>query len=102
MPSAPVAVVKSAISKARSRLTWKALQTIQQRCCVPISSPEHSHALFAGYRLVAMDGSNFEVADEEENVSAFGYPGSRTGAAGGMGRCRTLVAQPHPRHAVHG
>lgn len=81
-PAAPVAVVKSAISKARSRLTWKALQAIQQRCCVPLSSAEHSHAFFAGYRLVAMDGSNFEVADETENVTAFGYPGSRTGAAG--------------------
>ena len=29
-----------------------------------------------------MDGSNFEVADEKENVAAFGYPGSRTGEAG--------------------
>ncbi len=81
-PTAPVAVVKSAISKARSRLTWRALREIQQRCCAPLSSPEHSHAFFAGYRLVAMDGSNFEVADEKENVAAFGYPGSRTGAAG--------------------
>lgn len=81
-PAAPVAVVKSAISKARSRLTWKALQDIQQRCCVPLSSPAHPHAFFAGYRLVAMDGSNLDVADEKENVAAFGYPGSRTGAAG--------------------
>lgn len=29
-----------------------------------------------------MDGSNFEVADEKENVAVFGYPGSRTGEAG--------------------
>lgn len=81
-PTAPVAVVKSGISKARSRLTWKALRDIQRRCCAPLSAPEHSHAFFAGYRLVAMDGSNFEVADEKNNVVAFGYPGSRTGEAG--------------------
>ena len=81
-PFAPVKVVKSAISKARSRLTWKALHTLQQRCCRPLSTPEHQHAFFAGYRLVAMDGSNFEVPDEKENVKAFGYPGSRTGQAG--------------------
>lgn len=81
-PIAPVSVVKSGISKARSRLTWKALRDIQRRCCTPLSTPEHGHAFFAGYRLVAMDGSNFEVADEKENVIAFGYPGSRTGAAG--------------------
>lgn len=81
-PTAPVAVVKSGISKARSRLTWKALRDIQRRCCVPLSTGAHPHAFFAGYRLVAMDGSNFEVADEKQNVAAFGYPGSRTGAAG--------------------
>ena len=82
MPTAPVAVVKSGISKARSRLTWKALRDIQRRCCIPLSAPDHSHAFFAGFRLVAMDGSNFEVADEKKNVAAFGYPGSRTGEAG--------------------
>jgi hypothetical protein len=81
-PMAPVSVVKSGISKARARLTWKALRDIQRRCCIPLSPPDHGHAFFAGYRLVAMDGSNFEVADEKKNVAAFGYPGSRTGAAG--------------------
>lgn len=81
-PMAPVSVVKSGISKARSRLTWKALHDIQRRCCLPLSTPAHGHAFFAGYRLVAMDGSNFDVADEEKNVAAFGYPGSRTGAVG--------------------
>lgn len=81
-PVAPVVVVKSAISKARSRLKWKALHAIAQRCCCPLSKPEDQHAFFAGYRLVAMDGSNFEVPDEQENVKAFGYPGSRTGHSG--------------------
>lgn len=124
-PNAPV----TDVSKAGSRLTWKALQAIRQRCCAPLTSPEHPHAFFAGYRLVIMDGSNFEVADEKEKVAVFGYPGSRTGhadypqtqcailvvrqpchpgceagqlPAGGMGSGRALAAQPHARHAVHG
>lgn len=29
-----------------------------------------------------MDGSNFELPDEPDNVEQFGYPGSRTGHAG--------------------
>lgn len=91
-PLAPVTVVKSAISKARSRLKWQALQALSQRCCRPLASPDHTHAFFAGYRLVAMDGSNFEVADEKENVDAFGYPGSRTGQAGyPQAQCAILV-----------
>jgi hypothetical protein len=57
-----------------------------------LATPEHAHAFFAGYRLVAMDGSNFEVADEKENVDAFGYPGSRTGQAGyPQAQCAILV-----------
>ena len=32
---------------------------------------------------MAMDGSNFEVPYEPDNIAAFGYPGSRTGVAGG-------------------
>jgi hypothetical protein len=81
-PVAPVNVVKSAISKARARLTWEALKAIGQRCVRPLARPEQTHAFFAGYRLVAMDGSNIEVPDEDANVQAFGYPGSRTGHAG--------------------
>lgn len=81
-PTAPVKVVKSAISKARSRLTWKALKAIVQRCCRPLARPEDTDAFFSGYRLVAMDGSKFEIPDEQGNVEVFGYPGSRTGEAG--------------------
>lgn len=33
-------------------------------------------------RMVSGPNTIFEVADEKENVAVFGYPGSRTGAAG--------------------
>ena len=43
-------------------------------------------------RLVAIDGSNFEVPDEAANAAAFGYPGSRTGHAGyPQAQCAVLV-----------
>jgi hypothetical protein len=39
-----------------------------------------------------MDGSNFELPDESENVTHFGYPGSRTGHAGyPQAQCAVLV-----------
>ena len=48
--------------------------------CVPLADPAgHPEAFFAGLRVVAVDGSNFELPDEAANVEAFGYPGSRTG-----------------------
>jgi hypothetical protein len=42
---------------------------------------QNPQAFYAGLRVVAMDGSNFELPDESENVTHFGYPGSRTGHA---------------------
>jgi len=41
---------------------------------------------------MAIDGSNFEVPDEPDNSTAFGYPGSRTGVAGyPQAQCAILV-----------
>ena len=40
------------------------------------------NAFYRGLRLMAIDGSNFEVPDEPDNIAAFGYPGSRTGVSG--------------------
>ena len=50
------------------------------------------HAFYAGLRLVAFGGSNFEIPDEAANVVAFGRPGSRTGrAAYPQAQCAVLV-----------
>ena len=52
----------------------------------------HPEAFYRGLRLVAMDGSNFELPDEVNNVAHFGRPGSRTGVAGyPQAQCAVLV-----------
>lgn len=71
---APVPVVKSTISKARSRLDWRALQALQRRCCLPLSTPAHPHAFFSALRLVSIDSGLLDVCDQKENVRSFGYP----------------------------
>ena len=81
--AAPARVAKSSISQVRAKLGAAPLDELMRRCCVPLAQPEvHPAAFYAGLRVVAMDGSNFELPDEAENVAAFGYPGSRTGRAG--------------------
>ena len=79
----PKRVAKSSISALRSRIGWQPLADLVQRCCIPLAdSKVHPEAFFKGLRLVAMDGSNFELPDEPDNIAQFGYPGSRTGHAG--------------------
>jgi Insertion element 4 transposase N-terminal/Transposase DDE domain len=89
----PARVAKSSISALRTRIKAAPLQELVQRCCVPLLQPQsHGPGFYAGLRLVAMDGSCFELADEADNVEAFGRPGSRTGfAAYPQARCAVLV-----------
>ena len=52
----------------------------------------HPQAFYVGLRLVAIDGSTFELPDEAQNAAHFGYPGSRIGRAGyPQARCMVLV-----------
>jgi len=86
-------VAKSSISAARSKIGYAPLRTLYERACVPLATArEQPEAFYAGLRLVAIDGSNFEVPDEQANAAAFGYPGSRTGhAAYPQAQCAVLV-----------
>ncbi len=86
-------VGKSSISAARSKIGCAPLQALHGRACVPLAEAgAQPHAFYAGLRLVAIDGSNFEVPDEAANAAEFGYPGSRTGhAAYPQAQCAVLV-----------
>ena len=86
-------VAKSSISALRAKIGFEPLQDLMDKHCVPLAEPaQHPEAFFAGLRVVAMDGSNFELPDEAANVKAFGYPGSRTGHAGyPQAQCAVLV-----------
>ena len=89
----PARVAKSSISALRSKIGAAPLAELVQRCCVPMAdSRSHPEAFYRGLRLVAIDGSCFELPDELDNVEHFGRPGSRTGVAGyPQARCAVLV-----------
>ena len=89
----PLRVAKSSISALRSKIGPQPLADLIDRCCSPLAEPAtHPEAFYKGLRLVAMDGSNFELPDEPENIEQFGYPGSRTGHAGyPQAQCAVLV-----------
>ena len=90
---AAVTIAKSSLSEMRGKIGSGPLQTLVARACIPLADAKrHPDAFYAGLRLVAIDGSNLEVADEPDNIKAFGYPGSRTGHAGyPQAQCAVLV-----------
>lgn len=75
-------VGKSAISAARTRLGASVMHSIAQQALVPLATIATPEAFYQGMRLVSLDGSGLEVADEAANREAFGVPGTQQGRTG--------------------
>jgi hypothetical protein len=79
-PSAVVKVAgKSGISQARSRLGFEPVRQLHDDVVGPIAVATTQGAWYGGWRLVSLDGSTLDVADEPANDAAFGRPGSSRG-----------------------
>ena len=70
---------KSGISQARTRLSWEPLQQLHDELIQPIAVRTTRGAWYRKWRLVSLDGSTFDVADEKVNEDAFGRPGASRG-----------------------
>jgi hypothetical protein len=81
-PSAALRVAgKSGISQARTRLGWKPLNDLHDAVVMPIAVPATKGAWYHDWRLVSLDGSTLDVADEQANDLAFGRPGASRGSS---------------------
>jgi hypothetical protein len=67
------------ISQARTRLGWEVLRQLHDEVVKPIAVATTRGAWYRGLRLVSVDGSTLEVADESANDAAFGRPGASRG-----------------------
>ncbi|MBK6296101.1 MAG: IS4 family transposase [Rhodoferax sp.] len=70
---------KSAISQARTRLGSQAMRKLAERVLRPLAAPGAPGAWYRGLRVMALDGSCMDVADESANAAFFGYPGASRG-----------------------
>ncbi|MGW7056896.1 IS4 family transposase [Streptomyces sp. NPDC054888] len=69
----------AAIGRARRRLGPEPLKVLFDRVCRPVATPETAGAWYRRWRLVAVDGTVFDVPDTEANSMFFGRPGSGRG-----------------------
>ncbi len=77
--SGAVQASKSAISQARTRLGPQVMKQLADRVLKPMARPEAPGAWYRGWRLMAVDGSCMDVADEAANAKFFGYPAASRG-----------------------
>jgi len=78
---APRVAGNSGISQARTRLGWEPLRRLHDELVKPIAVAATRGAWYRGWRLVSLDGSTMDVADEQGNEEAFGRPGASRGSS---------------------
>ena len=79
-PSARIKVTgKSGISQARTRLGVEPVKQLHDQIVCPIATEATKGAWYRGWRVVSLDGSTLDVADEDANDAAFGRPVAQRG-----------------------
>jgi Insertion element 4 transposase N-terminal/Transposase DDE domain len=79
-PSSGIEVAgNSGISQARTRLGWEPLRHLHDEVVRPVAVAATKGAWYRNWRLVSIDGSTLDVADEQGNSEAFGRPGASRG-----------------------
>jgi hypothetical protein len=72
---------KSGISQARTRLGWEPLKLLHDELVAPIAVKRTQGAWYRDWRLVSVDGSTMDVADNQDNEKAFGRPAASRGSS---------------------
>ena len=79
-PAAGINVAgNSGISQARTRLGWEPVRQLHDEVVRPIAVAATKGAWYRAWRLISVDGSTLDVADEKGNNEAFGRPGASRG-----------------------
>jgi len=90
-----------ALTQARTRLGAEPLAQLFARACVPLAPPGDAASFWRGLRVVAVDGTTFDVADTPDNDEAFGRPASGRGTGkGAYPKLRVVALAECGTHAV--
>ena len=72
----------SGISQARTRLGSEPLRALYEELVEPIAVERTRGAWYRDWRLVSLDGTTLDIADEGANEAKFGRPGASRGLSG--------------------
>ena len=66
----------------------------------PLATPDTPGAFLNGLRLMAVDGTVFDVPDTEANAGVLGYPGSRPGTQAAFPKARLVLLVEAGTHLI--
>jgi hypothetical protein len=87
------------ITRARERLGYEPLRDIFAQVAVPVADPLTRGAFLGAWRLMAVDGFEWDAPDTPANAAAFGYPGGGTDRAA-FPKARVVTVSECGSHAV--
>jgi hypothetical protein len=79
LPADGATPTKGAITAARQRLGVEPLRLLYEQTVQPIATTRTPGAWYRSWRLVSVDGSTLDLADQKEIADEFGRPGASRG-----------------------
>ena len=81
---------KSSITEARQRVGSRVMSRLFELVARPKATPKTAGAFLGGLRLMAIDGTVFDLPNTDVNARVFGYPGSRPGTQAAFPKARLV------------
>ena len=93
---------RGGITLARQRLGHEPLRELFGQVAVPVADADTEGAFLGSWRLMTIDGFEWDVPDTKENAAEFGYAGAAAGAGGGVGypKARVVTIGEAASHAA--
>jgi Insertion element 4 transposase N-terminal/Transposase DDE domain len=91
---------KSSITEARQRIGAQVMCRLFHLVVRPLATVKTPSAFLGGLRIMAIDGSVFDIPDSAENARVFGYPGSRPGTKASFPKARLVILVEAGTHLI--
>jgi hypothetical protein len=91
---------KSSISEARKRIGPQVMSHLFHSVARPLGTEQTPGAFLNGLRLMALDGTVFDLPDTDANARVFGYPGTRAGTEASFPKARLVLLVEAGTHLI--
>lgn len=91
---------KSSITEARQRVGCQVMSRLFHQVVRPLATVQTPGAFLGGLRVMAVDGTVFDVPDSETNARVFGYPASRPGTQSAFPKVRLVLLIEAGTHLI--
>ena len=91
---------KSSITEARQRVGCRVMSRLFHLIVRPCATVQTPGAFLGGLRLMAIDGTVFDVPDTPTNARVFGYPATRPGTVAAFPKVRLVLLIEAGTHLI--